>query len=67
MLLHPPEKARWGRDGGLGGKDYGNAFPAERLGPLALAEGVPLPLNLNPQSISEVKTRGGGTAPPGPK
>ena len=27
-----PIKARWGRDGGLGGKDYQNAFPSERLG-----------------------------------
>ena len=25
-------KARWGRDGGPGGKDYKNAFPSERLG-----------------------------------
>ena len=34
-------KARWGKDGGPGGKVYKNAFPrfaAERLGPLAPAE-----------------------------
>ena len=34
-------KARWGRDGGLGGKDDGNAFfrfAAKRLGPPAPAE-----------------------------
>ena len=33
-------KARWGRDGGPGGKNYGNAFPrfaTERLGPPAPA------------------------------
>ena len=29
----PPEKARWGRDGGLGGKDYQSAFPLETAGP----------------------------------
>ena len=38
-------KARWGRGGG-----HGEGNP-----PLALAEGVPLPLNLNPQPISKVK------------
>ena len=37
MACVPFEKARWGRDGGLGGKDYKNAFPSERLGPLAPA------------------------------
>ena len=37
MACVPFEKARWGRDGGLGGKDYNNAFPSERLGPLAPA------------------------------
>ena len=37
MACVPSEKARWGKDGGPGGKNYGNAFPrfaAERLGPL---------------------------------
>ncbi len=37
------KKARWGKDGGLGGKDYGNAFPSERLSPLVPAEGFPFP------------------------
>ena len=37
------KKARWGKDGGPGGKDYGNAFPSERLSPLAPAEGFPFP------------------------
>ena len=32
-----PDKARWGRDGGPGGKTCKNAFPSERLGPLAPA------------------------------
>ena len=36
-------KARWGREGGLGGKNYKNAFPSERLGPPAPAEGFPFP------------------------
>ena len=39
---HAAEKARWGKDGGLGGKDYQNAFPLERLGPLA-QRGFPSP------------------------
>ena len=34
MACVPSDKARWGKDGGPGGKNYGNAFPAERLGPL---------------------------------
>ena len=34
MARVPSDKARWGKDGGSGGKNYGNAFPAERLGPL---------------------------------
>ena len=42
--LCPPLKKRvGGRMGGLGGKNYGNAFPAERLGPCALAKGVSFP------------------------
>ena len=36
-MFPPSEKARWGMDGGLGGKYYKNAFPSERLGPLARA------------------------------
>ena len=46
FLTPPPIKARWGRDGGLGGKDYGNAFPSERLGPLA-----PAATEWRPQSV----------------
>ena len=42
-MFPPSEKARWGMDGGLGGKNYKNAFPSERLGPLARAEEFPFP------------------------
>ena len=34
MAVSPLKKARWGKNGGPGGKNYGNAFPLERLGPL---------------------------------
>ena len=37
------EKSALGEGWGAWGKDYGNAFPSERLGPLAPAEGFPFP------------------------
>ena len=58
----PPEKARWGKDGGLGGKNFLNAFPSERLGPLALAatEGGrrPCPLRRRKLRASTAEMRG---------
>ena len=62
MACVPFEKARWGRDGGLGGKDYKNAFPSERLGPLAPAatEGGrrPCPLRRRKLRASTAEMRG---------
>ena len=70
MPLSPPEKARWGWDGGLGGKNYKNAFPLERLGPLAPAEGAFPPKNdllLAPagDSFPRAVARGGFLFPAG--
>ena len=106
MACVPSEKARWGKDGGSGGKNYGNAFPAERLGPLGLerftfekgenarrrhsaarpevsGKTAFFPRNDRPYGLKRAafqtevalerftfekgETRGGGTAPPGPK
>ena len=43
MACVPSEKVRWGKDGAWGEKNYKNAFPLERLGPLRASQEAFLP------------------------
>ena len=67
------EKARWGKDGGPGGKETPLCASRDRRRPQAVPvatkeatgidsrdEGVPLPLNLNPQPVGS-KPKHSGT------